>query len=63
MFNAGVDLGQLMFIAAILLVKSAYSKLVGVHGDVFTRMSAYSIGSVAAFWTIERIAAFQPTPF
>jgi hydrogenase/urease accessory protein HupE len=58
MFNVGVELGQLMFIAAILVVRAAYARLIGKGGQRFTRASAYGIGSVAAFWTIERIAAF-----
>jgi hypothetical protein len=32
--------------------------LAGEHGEQLTRWAAYGIGSIAAYWTIERIAAF-----
>jgi hydrogenase/urease accessory protein HupE len=58
MFNVGVELGQLMFVAVILFAQKAYSSLAGEHGEHLTRWAAYGTGSIAAYWTIERIAAF-----
>ena len=57
-FNLGVELAQLAFIAAVLLLgglaRSALRKL-----PAWTRrVPAYGIGGLAAFWTIDRVAAF-----
>jgi hypothetical protein len=53
-FNVGVELGQLVFIAAVLgfgwLVRFAAVRV----PPVWQRAVAYGIGSVAAFWTVER---------
>jgi len=58
MFNIGVELGQLMFVSAMLFLKYAVSRLPGREPEWATAVTAYMIGSVAAFWTIERIASF-----
>ena len=55
-FNVGVEAGQLLFIAAVLLAWSALRK-VSWPGWAW-RFPVYSIGTMAAFWTIERIAGF-----
>ena len=53
LFNVGVELGQLMFVAALLvlmrLARGARVKSVG------RRLAPYAIGSVAAFLCIDRI--------
>jgi hydrogenase/urease accessory protein HupE len=58
MFNVGVELGQLAFVAIVM----ASGWLIH-HTRAFPIRSAemvttYVIGSIAAFWTIERIAGF-----
>lgn len=58
MFNVGVELGQLMFIAAVMLLLMA-SRKIRIEWPQWTyQMPAYGIGSIAAFWFIERIAGF-----
>jgi hydrogenase/urease accessory protein HupE len=64
-FNLGVEAGQLLFIAAVLLVVALARKGLGIrHSILHTRFSwawrvpPYAIGGVAAFWLIQRIAAF-----
>jgi hydrogenase/urease accessory protein HupE len=58
MFNVGVELGQLMFIAATLVLMMALRK-VRFEWPAWTRqLPAYSIGGIAAFWLIERVTAF-----
>ena len=58
MFNVGVELGQLMFIAATLVLMMALRKL-RFEWPAWTRqLPAYSIGGIAAFWLIERVTAF-----
>ncbi|MCC6198322.1 MAG: HupE/UreJ family protein [Burkholderiales bacterium] len=61
-FNVGVEIGQLMFIAAVLAVIAAG----GWMGRTWRlpvprwlwRVPPYAIGGVAGFWVVERIAAF-----
>ncbi len=55
-FNVGVELGQLAFIAAVLLAWAALKRL--SWPEWAWRVPVYTIGSLAAFWTIERIAGF-----
>jgi len=55
-FNLGVELGQLVFIGAVFAV-SLLLKRMAWPGWAW-RIPVYAIGSLAAFWTIQRIAAF-----
>ena len=66
-FNVGVELGQLVFVAAVLsLIWSLrYAAAKFLEASLIPRMfdrldiaAAYGIGSIAAFWAIERTAAF-----
>jgi hydrogenase/urease accessory protein HupE len=55
-FNVGIELGQLVFVLAVLgfasLARSPFSR-----APVWlTRVPAYAIGSLAAYWCIERTA-------
>lgn len=58
MFNVGVELGQLLFIAAVLLVMAALHKIRIKWPSWAQQLPAYGIGSIAAFWFIERLAGF-----
>ena len=57
-FNLGVEFGQLLFVltllSAVVVLKRARLQLSGSY----RHWPAYFIGSVAAFWTIERTAAY-----
>jgi len=55
-FNVGVEAGQLMFIAAALLVWAGLKRM--TWPDWAWRIPVYAIGSLAAFWTIDRISGF-----
>jgi len=59
-FNVGVEVGQLLFIAAVFGF-AALVRLTAVRvPPVWRRGVAYGIGSVAAFWVVERtIGVFQ----
>ena len=62
-FNLGVEVGQLLFIAGAILVIAAARRLPlpqapWARPSWAWRVPAYGIGSVAAFWTIERIVGF-----
>jgi hypothetical protein len=57
-FNVGVEIGQLLFIGAVLVFIAALRRL-RVSWPAWTDMiSPYVIGSVAAFWSIQRVASF-----
>jgi hydrogenase/urease accessory protein HupE len=66
-FNLGVEIGQLAFVAAVLtaagLFRAAMAlrfdpSLVQVAANRLDVIAAYVIGTVAAFWLIERTSAF-----
>ena len=57
MFNIGVEVGQLSFVAFTLLLMRFFHQL-GIRWPQPVRvMPAYVVGSFGAFWTIDRIAA------
>ncbi len=58
MFNVGVEIGQLLFVAFMLSARAALTRL-PMNLPAWTRsVPAYAIGTVAMFWVIERIGAF-----
>ena len=68
-FNIGVEVGQVLFVAALIVAIFALNKLyiasrmkTSDAGDPtiqrFARPAAYVIGVLAAYWTIERISGF-----
>ena len=58
MFNVGVESGQLLFIAAVLGLRGLLRRLPLTAPNGAWRLLPYAIGSVAAFWTIERVGSF-----
>lgn len=58
MFNVGVELGQLLFVAAILLLLTLLRKVRTDWPAWAHQLPAYGIGSIAAFWFIERVSGF-----
>jgi hydrogenase/urease accessory protein HupE len=61
-FNVGVEAGQLLFIAsllAILALARQITRRINVPQPAWAwAVPPYAIGGVAAFWVIQRIAAF-----
>lgn len=59
-FNVGVEVGQLAFIAALLgLIRLARQPAVPAISEVWLRTAtSYAIGSLAAFWLLERLSGF-----
>jgi hypothetical protein len=55
MFNVGVETGQIIFVAAVAGLLAALRRLPLSLPEGAWRLVPYSIGSVAAFWTIERV--------
>lgn len=56
-FNVGVEIGQLLFVAACLGVLAACRRLAVRAGTWAELPPAYAIGSLAAFWFVERTVA------
>jgi len=57
-FNVGVEVGQLLFIAAVLALAAFLARWAAFAPRGWRRAAAYGIGSVSAFWVWERLAAF-----
>ena len=61
-FNVGVEIGQLCFIAsifAVIALARQVTQRIGVSQPAWAwRIPPYAIGSVAAFWIIQRISVF-----
>ena len=61
-FNVGVEIGQLAFIAVVLALLAAARRL--PVPDALSRraqpVATYAIGTIAAFWFVERVAGLLP---
>jgi hypothetical protein len=61
-FNLGVEAGQLLFIAltlfVIMLVRRTARQMTLSPPGWAWRVPPYAIGGVAAFWLVQRVAAF-----
>jgi len=57
-FNVGVEVGQLMFVAGVLVVIWIVQKLKFRWPEWAEQVPAYAIGSLAAFWFIQRTLSF-----
>lgn len=55
LFNFGVEAGQLLFIAGVMLSLWIVRKTAVAWPRGFEQLPAYGIGVIAAFWTIERV--------
>ena len=60
MFNVGVEVGQLLFVAAMVAASWLLGRITPISFAITARVLSYGIGSIAAFWTIERVVAFFP---
>lgn len=56
-FNVGVEVGQLLFIGAVLALGWAVHRLLRGEPRALRHVVAYGIGSAAGFWTVERTLA------
>lgn len=57
-FNVGVEVGQLLFIAAVLSAIATIGRIRLRFPRWAGMLPPYAIGSVAMFWVIQRVAAF-----
>ncbi len=59
MFNVGVEVGQLIFVVAVLALRAVLARLAFTWPRWMPYVAPYAIGAVAMFWVIERIGAFR----
>ena len=63
-FNLGVEAGQILFIALVLALGPALARLYPAAREQLApgarglRAVAYGVGTLAAFWVVERVAGF-----
>ena len=60
-FNIGVEIGQIIFVLCIIAIFKIIISAIRVSDDVIPKLekpAAYVVGSLAAFWMIERIYSF-----
>jgi hydrogenase/urease accessory protein HupE len=55
-FNVGVEIGQIGFVILILLLERAFRVLEIRWPRVVEALPGYTVGSLGAFWTIQRVA-------
>lgn len=60
LFNVGVEVGQLLFIVAVVTLGALLRRTAVVWPAWALRVPTYAIGTIAAFWTILRVTAFWP---
>ena len=58
MFNVGVEIGQLIFVAFAVAALALLARLPLQRRSWMTYAMPYAIGSVAMFWVFERVGAF-----
>lgn len=58
-FNAGVELGQVAFVAALLALRPAFRRLQRASGARLSTAGYYAMGTTAMYWFFERILAFS----
>ncbi len=57
-FNLGVECGQLLFVAAVLLGSALLRRFVSIPQQINATLLSYVFGSIASFWTFERVAGY-----
>jgi hypothetical protein len=58
LFNVGVEIGQVLFIIGLIMIASATQRWIPASSQRWRTAAAYGIGSVSAFWVVQRVAAF-----
>lgn len=56
MFNVGVEVGQLGFVVGMLLLARSIRLLQLERNEMLQRLPGYVVGSMGAFWTLQRVA-------
>jgi hydrogenase/urease accessory protein HupE len=56
LFNVGVEIGQLAFVIVVLLLERSFRVLEIRWPPIVARLPGYAVGTLGAFWTIQRVA-------
>ena len=56
-FNVGVEVGQVAFVGLVLALVRSFRQLELVWPPLVARLPGYAIGTLGAFWTIDRTVA------
>jgi hydrogenase/urease accessory protein HupE len=62
LFNVGVEAGQLLFVAGVLLLERAFRLLEIRWPRPVPPLPGYVVGSLGAYWAIDRVAAMLGGP-
>ena len=54
-FNFGVEIGQLSFVLLVLLLERSFKILEIEWPRILQQLPGYAVGSLGAFWTIQRM--------
>lgn len=57
-FNVGVEVGQILFIAVLAGLVAGWRRWAAPPSGWSLALPAYAIGTIAAFWTVERVVGF-----
>lgn len=58
LFNIGVEIGQLVFVALIIVIWFSCRWLLNARVNIIRATAAYGSGSLAAFWFFDRVREF-----
>jgi hydrogenase/urease accessory protein HupE len=58
MFNLGVEAGQLMFVAIVLVAFKAITALISIPMAPVRLAAAYAIGTISSYWFLSRVSTF-----
>ncbi len=58
-FNLGVEAGQLLFVVAVIALIASLERLLALRLPHVRVLTAYVIGSLAAFWFVQRVTAMS----
>jgi hydrogenase/urease accessory protein HupE len=62
LFNVGVEIGQLAFVAVVVLLERSF-RLLEIHWPrLVEHLPGYLVGTLGAFWTIQRVAILLRGP-
>jgi hypothetical protein len=56
LFNVGVEIGQIFFVGMIVALERAFHTLQIRWPRLIEALPGYTVGSLGAYWTIQRIA-------
>lgn len=59
MFNVGVETGQIIFVCIVLMLMAVLKRVPVNFPQGSWRLVPYSIGGIAAFWTLQRVSSFM----